>query len=103
MVEDRLLEALQRGTRIDPKFLGQLCAGGLIAGEGIRLALGPIEGEHVLRAESLSEGVFLDERRELRRDLTVTPTREVGIDPLLQRRETELVQPPRSKEDERFV
>src|SRR4029453_9763441 len=31
------------------------------------------------------------------------PTREVGIDPLLQRRETELVQPPRSKDDERFV
>ena len=56
------------------------------------LAVGAVEGEHELAAEALPQRVAGDERLQLADELGVAAEREVGLDPLFERRQLQLVQ-----------
>lgn len=62
--------------------------------ERLRLAVGAIEREHQLGAESLPQRVGGDQVLELRKHLAVTAERELRLDVVLDRRSTELFEPP---------
>ena len=54
-----------------------------------------VEREHQLRAQPLTMRVLGDQRLELADEVGVAAEREVGLDPLLERREPQVLQPPR--------
>ena len=53
---------------------------------------GPVEREHVLQAEALAKRVLGDQRFELTDHVAVMAEREVGLDPLLERCNAELLE-----------
>src|SRR5207344_1051574 len=61
--------------------------------EGFRLATRAIEREHQLRAEGLAQRVLGDQRLQLPHELGRATGREVGLDPLLDRRDVLLLEP----------
>ena len=61
--------------------------------ERLRLAPGPVEGEHQLAAQALTERVLQDQPLELPHEVQVPTEGEVHIDPALERSEAELLQP----------
>ena len=56
------------------------------------LAVGAVEGEHELAPEPLPQRMPSDERLQLADQLSVAAEREVGLDPLFERRQLQLVQ-----------
>ena len=62
--------------------------------ERLRLAVGAIEREHQLRAQSLPQWVRRDQTLELANQLAVTAEREPRLDVVFDRRDTELFEPP---------
>jgi hypothetical protein len=67
-------------------------AGVAIALQGVRLTPAAIERKHVLRPEPLAQRVLGDQPFELRDDVRMPSARELGVDPLLERREPGLVE-----------
>ena len=59
------------------------------------MTAGPVEREHVLRAEPLSERVLRDQRLQLADDVAMAAEREVGLDPPFERAEAQLLEPRR--------
>src|SRR4029450_11662862 len=59
-----------------------------------RLPAGTIQRQHELPAEGLAEGVVADERLELADDVAVPAELEIGLDPLFDRGELQLLEPP---------
>lgn len=71
--------------------------------ERLGLASGAVEAEHELAAQALSERVCGDEHFELAAELGVATGAQVGVDPLLQRREPQLLEPCDLRLRERLV
>ena len=61
--------------------------------ERLGLAARAVEREHLLAAQPLAQRVLGDERLELGDERRVPPERELGVDPLLERREPQLLEP----------
>ena len=59
----------------------------------VGLPAAAVEREHQLAAQALAKRVLRDERLELRHQLVVAAEREVSVDAILERRETQLLQP----------
>ena len=93
MVQDLSLETLECGAGIDPELVDEPCAGLLEGLKRVCLSSGAIEREHQLSAHSLAERVIDDEALELGDDLSVPAELELGIDLLLDHRESELFEP----------
>ena len=94
LVEDRLLETLQAGARLDAELLDENQACVPVGLERLRPSTRAVEREHELPTESLPEGVLGDERLEFPDKLGVTPEREVGLDSLFHRCRTQAFEPP---------
>ena len=62
--------------------------------ERLRLPARAVEREHQLAAQPLAVRVLRDQRLELADQLGVAAEREVGLDPLLERRQPQILQPP---------
>ena len=60
MGEDRPLQVLQLGVRLEPELVAEQRAPGLIRIEGVRLTPGAIQSEHELCTKPLPERVRAD-------------------------------------------
>src|ERR671923_201963 len=78
--------------RVDPERLDEHARALLEGVERLRLPARPVEREHQLLAKALAERILADERLELAHDLGVPARLEVGVDPLLEDGQPELLQ-----------
>ena len=90
--QDRLLERLQALARLEPELLVEQAARLLVRVERLGLATRPVEREHELAADALAKRVPGDETFQLGRDRGVTAECELGLDPLLDRRQPQLLE-----------
>ena len=93
--ENRLLEAAQLLAGLDPELLDEDATRLAVGGERVRLAPGAVERQDLLAAQPLAERVLGDERLQLARERRVAAGGEVGLDPLLQHRDAQLLEPLR--------
>ncbi len=91
--EDRLLELAQLPSRLEPELVDERAPGVAEALQRVGLPARPVEREHVLRAQALAHRLLAHEALELRHELDVTTETEVGLDALLDRGETQLLEP----------
>ena len=103
LAQDRGLETLQRRRRLDPELVEQGTAAGAIGVERLALAARPVEGEHQLAPETLAVRVLRDQRANLRDQTVVTAQCELGVDPFLDREQTQLVEAENGGLRERLV
>ena len=91
--EDRLLELLKRRARLDPQLFDEGATRVPVDVERLGLTSRPVEREHQLGTQPLAEGMFESERFELRGQLGVLAERELGLDPVLERGQAQLLEP----------
>ena len=91
--QDRRFELLQLAARFDAQAADERVARVPVGGERLGLAAGAVQREHVLAPEALPERLGGDEGLELADQLRVAAEGEVGLDPLLERVQTELLEP----------
>ena len=103
VAEDRLLELLQRLARVEAELVDERGARVLVGGERVGLAAGAVEREHQQAAQALAQRVLAHERLELGHGLGVAAEREVGLEPLLERDEAQLLEPADLVAGERLV
>ena len=92
MLEDRALEALQRRARLDAELVDEGATGLAEDGQRFGLPTGPVERRHQTRHQTFPQRMLGNAGPQLRDELTVAPQREVGLDPELERRETDLLE-----------
>src|SRR5204862_6847660 len=66
VTQDRALELLELRARLEPELLDEDAATLAVARERLRLPARPVEREHQLPAQLLSQRLLCDERLELR-------------------------------------
>ena len=93
MTEDRALEFLERTAGFDPELVDERLTRVLVDVERFRLPARPVEGDHQLLAQPFAQRVLGDERAELGDQVVVAPAAEIGLDPQLDRREPDLLEP----------
>ncbi len=93
LAEDRLLELLEAGAGLDPELVEEGRARRPVRVERLGLATRAVEREHQLRSERLAQRMLGDERLQLRHELGRAAGGEVGLDPLLDRRDVLLLEP----------
>ncbi len=101
--QDRLLELAQRWARLDPQLVDQRAPRALVRGQRFGLPTAAIQRQHQLPAQPLAQRVLRDQPLELGDEVAVASEREVGLDPLLERREAKLLEPPDSRLRKRLV
>src|SRR5207302_5507232 len=103
LLEDRTLELLEWPARLKAQLLPQQLARLPVFRERVGLPTSAIQREHQLPPEPLLQWVRGHERFEFRDQLVVASERQVRLDPILERREPRLPQPPNRILRERFV
>ena len=88
MTKDAQLELLERRTGFDPERFDLRPSSALERVEGVGLPAAAIEREHQLAAQTVVKRVLRDEPLELRHQLGVPAERKVGVDAILDRRQT---------------
>jgi len=84
--EDGAFELLQPPARLDPEVVDQHAPRCLIRLERLGLAARPVKRKHKLRPQPLPVRMLRNQRVELGDERLVLAEREVGLDPLLERR-----------------
>ena len=90
--EDRAFQPLQSRTRLEPELVCEGPARLLIRVECFGLPISAVQGKHQLAACSLAQGPLPHDRLELGNELGMAPKGEVGLDPLLERGEPQLLE-----------
>ena len=103
MREDRALKLGKRPRRLDPELGDERLARRPIHLERLGLPPRAIEREHQQPAQALAQGVVPHERLELGEHGAVPAERELGLEPLLERGEPQLLEPPDRRLRERLV
>ena len=94
LLEDRPLQLLQRGPGLEAELRrASRRRARRNTSSAVGLPVAPVEGEHQLPAEPLAALVLGDQRLELGDEIAMAPEREVGLDPVLERRQPQLLQP----------
>lgn len=93
LLEDRLLELLERPPGLETELFHQRAPRVLIGLQRLRLASTPVEGQHQLPARALAQRVAGDEGFELGDEISLASEREVGVDPFLDGRQAQLLEP----------
>ena len=83
---------MQRLARIDSQVVDERLPRLGVCVKRLRLPVGAVEGQHLLRAESFPQRVLAHEQAQLTEDLFVPAERNVTVDPVHQRRQPELVE-----------
>ena len=83
---------MQRLARLDAEVVDERAARLGVCVKRLRLPVGAVEGEHLLRAEPFPQRVLAHEQAQLTEDLFVPAERNVTVDPVHQRRQPELVE-----------
>ena len=94
MAENLGLKLAQLGSRLDTELVDETGAGSLIHVQSLRLPARTVQRDHELPQEALAQRMLGDEPLELADDVTVATELEIGVDPLRNCGEPELVQPP---------
>ncbi len=76
-----------------PKTLHERLSCGAVDAEGFRLPSRAVEREHPLTPQALSQRVLRDEDLELGGEHGMPSERELRVDPVLERRESQLLEP----------
>src|SRR5207244_2582520 len=92
LVQDRQLERLERPPRLDAQLLDERAAGLLVGGERLGLTAGTVERDHQLGPQLFTERMIGNQRLELADQTGVPPKCDLGLDPLLERVEMELLE-----------
>ncbi len=87
------MQALELGRGIGAELVGQHLARALERRQRLGLAARAVEREHQVRPHPLAERVASGERLELGHDRGVTAHRDLGRDPMLGRRQPQLLEP----------
>jgi Protein kinase domain len=103
LVEDRLLELVEGGARLDAQLLHQQTPRLPVDLERLRLPSGAVQREHELRPRPLAERMLADEGLELRDELGGAPECEVSVDASLERDEPQLLETKDLRLRERLV
>ena len=85
-----------------PSSSANRCARSLVCRECLSLAAGPVEREHQLLPRALPERITSGETLELADHLRVLADRELRLDPVLERAESQLFQPRRLRPQRRL-
>ena len=92
MAEDRALELAQSRARLQSELLVEHLPRVPVGLERIGLAAAAVEGEDEVAAQPLAERIARDQAGQLRDQLAVSPELEIGLEPILERGETQLFQ-----------
>ena len=92
MLEHEPLRALQLGPGLDAELLDERLARAGVLRERLGLAPVAVQREHQLRAQTLAQRLGRDEGLQLRHELGVPSECEVGVDPLLERAQAQLLE-----------
>ena len=92
VLENRLLERLQRRCRLDPEIVDELRSTRPVHGERVGLSPRAIEREHELAGGRLAQRVLVDERLELGDHVSMPTEGEIGVDPHLDHGEPQLLE-----------
>ncbi len=103
LAQDRPLEALELRARVDPELLGQRPAGVAVDAERVGLAARAVKRQHELPAQTLAQRVLTDQRLKLADERGVEAEGEIGLDPLLERGEAQLLEARDFRLRERLV
>ena len=101
--EDGGLKGLELPTRLDPELLDEPAAGVLVRRKRLRLPTAPVQGEHQLSAQSLSERLAGDKRLEFADELHVTAELQIRLHAILERLKAELLDASALGHSERLV
>ena len=92
MAQDRLLEILQHPGRLEPELVDERAPRVLVDRQRLGLPAGAIEREHERRTQPLAEWMLANERLEFPDQTSVPAERELGLDPLLEGFELQLIE-----------
>ena len=103
VLEDPVLELLERRCRIEPELVDEHAPHFAVRRERLGLPAGAVQREHQLGGEPLSQRMVTNELLQLANKGGVPAEREVRLDPLLERREANLLQSLDRRVRERLV
>ena len=92
MSQDRTLELLQRRPRLEPQLPDQRRPGSPERLERFGLTSAPVERQHLLCPQPLSQRMLGNERLELRDQVAVLPGSEIGLEAPLKREQPQLLE-----------
>ena len=101
--QDRALELLELWARLEPEFFDEGRARIAVDVQSVRLTSRAVQREHQLTAQALAQRLTRGECLQLRHELCRLPCPQVGLDPILDRRNTQLLQPRHLRLRERLV
>ena len=93
----------QRGARLDAEFVDEDRAGRAVGVERVRLAAGAVERRHQEATRPFAERMLEDELLQLAHHVGVSPERQVGLDPPLEREHSELLEAPCNGVEQRLL
>ncbi len=93
LAQDRRVQLLQGGGRLDAELLDEHLARVLVGLERLRLPATAVEREHELAARTLAHRVLAHELLELADEAGGSAAVELGLHPLLDRRQAKLLEP----------
>jgi hypothetical protein len=91
LVEHRLVQAPQLWTGLDPQFPDELLPRVGVRVQRLCLPPGAIQRKHLLPAQPLAQRMGGRQRGQLAREFAMAANREVGIDAVLQGRQSKLL------------
>src|SRR5215213_5216491 len=91
--QDRAVQLLEAAARIDAELVHEHTARVVVGLKGLRLTPGAVEREHQLTPKTLAERVLFDEQIELADELAVRASLELGLDPLFDRCQAQVLEP----------
>ena len=94
LAQDRALEPLQGGPGFQAELADHHLAGRPVGAERFGLPSAAVQREHQLPVQALAQRVHRDQCLELADDVGVAAEGQVGLDPVFDRAEPELLQPP---------
>lgn len=97
------LEPLQVRARLDAELLHQYPAGRLVGRKRIGLPPAAVEGDHQLPMQPFPQRVRGGQRLKLADHLGMTAERQIGVDPVLEDTDAQLLQPRDLRLRERFI
>ena len=88
LAQYRRLQRLQRGSRIDTQFVGQLPSGPLKSPQRVPLTTGPVQCSNKLRPQALSQRVLLDQSLKLTDQFAMAAQYQIRLYSILQSGQT---------------
>ena len=95
VTKDRALELMEERARLDPELGDEETPGLLIKRESVGLSPRSVQDEHQVGTQSLAVGMLRRQCLQLPDQLGVATERQIGFDPILERREPQLLQASR--------